>query len=87
MSEDGDLDGGQSHNNPLRRGFDVFVATPIGVAVSVAEEIPELLAEGRRRLELQLGNTLFVGRFVINQKQRELRPAWTDSWATVRSRR
>jgi hypothetical protein len=40
--------------------------------VSVAEEIPELLAEGRRRLELQLGNALFVGRFVVNQKQREL---------------
>jgi hypothetical protein len=50
----------------------VCVATPIGVAVSVAEEIPELIAEGRRRLELQLGNALFVGRFVVNQKQREL---------------
>ena len=48
------------------------LGTPIGVAVSVVEEIPELLAEGRRRLELQLGNALFVGRFVVNQKQREL---------------
>jgi hypothetical protein len=44
----------------------------MGVAVSVVEEIPELLAEGRRRLELQLGNALFVGRFVVNQKQRQL---------------
>jgi hypothetical protein len=58
--------------HPLRRGFDVCVATPIGVAVSVVEELPELIAEGRRRLELQLGNALFVGRFVVNQKQREL---------------
>jgi hypothetical protein len=72
VSEDGDPDGGQSHNNPLRRGFEVCVATPIGVAVSVVEELPELIAEGRRRLELQLGNALFVGRFVVNQKQREL---------------
>jgi hypothetical protein len=40
--------------------------------VSVVEEIPELLAEGRRRLELQLGNALFVGRFVVHQKQREI---------------
>lgn len=40
--------------------------------MSVVEEIPELIAEGRRRLELQLGNALFVGRFVVNQKQREL---------------
>ena len=40
--------------------------------MSVVEELPELIAEGRRRLELQLGNALFVGRFVVNQKQREL---------------
>jgi hypothetical protein len=71
VSEGSDSDGGQSHKSPLRRTFDVCVA-PIGVAVSVVEEIPELLAEGRRRLELQLGNALFVGRFVVNQKQREL---------------
>jgi hypothetical protein len=72
VSEDGDADGGQSHKSPLRRTFDVCCIAPIGVAVSVAEEIPELLAQGRRRLELQLGNALFVGRFVVNQKQREL---------------
>jgi hypothetical protein len=40
--------------------------------VSVVEELPELIAEGRRRLEVQLGNALFVGRFVVNKKQREL---------------
>ena len=72
MSEKSDPPGGQSHRSPLRRGFDVCLGTPIGVAVSVAEEIPELLAEGRRRIELQLGNALFVGRFVVSQKQREL---------------
>jgi hypothetical protein len=72
VSEDSDPDGGQSHKSPLRRTFDVCFVTPVGVAVSVAEEIPELIAEGRRRLELQLGNALFVGRFVVTQKQREL---------------
>jgi hypothetical protein len=72
VSEDGDPSGGQSHKSPLRRSFDVCLTTPIGVAVSVVEEIPELIAEGRRRLELQLGNALFVGRFVVTQKQREL---------------
>ena len=72
MSEDADRDGGQSQQSPLRRTFDAVCAAPIGVAVSVVEEIPELIAEGRRRLELQLGNALFVGRFVVTQKQREL---------------
>ena len=40
--------------------------------MSVVEELPELLAEGRRRLELQLGNALFVGRYVVTKKQREV---------------
>jgi hypothetical protein len=72
VSDDGDPDGGQSHQSPLRRTFDACCSAPIGFAVSVVEEIPELIAEGRRRLELQLGNALFVGRFVVTQKQREL---------------
>ncbi len=72
MSEDDGSDGGQSHKSPLHRTFDVCFVAPIGVAVSVVEEIPELLAEGRRRLELELGNALFVGRFVVTKKQREL---------------
>jgi len=71
VSEESDPSGGPSHKGPLRHGFDVCLVAPIGVAVSVVEEIPELIAEGRRRLELQLGNALFVGRFVVNQKQRE----------------
>jgi hypothetical protein len=72
VSEDGVSDGGQSHKSPLRRTIDICLVAPIGVAVSVAEEIPELIAEGRRRLEQQLGNALFVGRFVVTRKQREL---------------
>jgi hypothetical protein len=71
VSEEGGSDGGQTSKSPLRRSLEICVA-PIGAVVSVVEEIPELLAEGRRRLELQLGNALFVGRFVVHQKQREL---------------
>ena len=72
MSEDSGPDGPEAAKSPLRRTIDVCVAAPVGVAVSVVEELPELIAEGRRRLELQLGNALFVGRFVVNKKQREL---------------
>jgi hypothetical protein len=72
VSENDGPYGGRSEKGPIRRTFDVCVTAPVGVAVSVAEELPELIAEGRRRLELQLGNALFVGRFVVNQKQREL---------------
>ncbi len=80
MSEHSGSGGGQSHTGPLRHTFDVCFVAPIGVAMSVAEEIPELIAEGRRRLELQLGNALFVGRFVVSQKQRELSARLDGLW-------
>ena len=72
MSEGDDPDGGQAHTSPLRHTFDVWCVAPLGLAVSVVEELPVLLADGRRRIEQQLGNALFVGRFVVTQKQREL---------------
>ena len=72
MSESSGSDGGQPAKGVLRHTLDACVFAPVGVAVSVVEEIPGLLAEGRRRVELQFGNALFVGRFVVNQKQRQL---------------
>jgi hypothetical protein len=72
VSEDDGAHGGRSGKGPFRRTLDICVTAPVGVAVSVAEELPELIAQGRRRLELQLGNALFVGRYVVTKKQREL---------------
>ncbi len=72
MSEESDPDGPEAAKSQLRRTIDVCVAAPVEVVASVVEELPELIAEGHRRLELQLGNALFVGRFVVNKKQREL---------------
>jgi hypothetical protein len=72
VSEESDPDGREAAKSLLRRTIDLCVAAPVGVAVSVGEELPELIAEGRRRLELQLGNALVVGRFVVNKKQRDL---------------
>jgi hypothetical protein len=72
VSEESDPAGREAAKSQLRRTIDLCVAAPVGVAVSVAEELPELIAEGRRRFELQLGNALVVGRFVVTKKQREL---------------
>jgi hypothetical protein len=72
VSEDAGPEGGEPTKSPLRRTIDLCVAAPVGVAASVVEELPELLAEGRRRVELQLGNALVVGRFVVAKKQRDL---------------
>ncbi len=72
MSEDSVSEGGEPAKGPLRRTLDLCLVAPVGVAATVVEELPELIAEGRRRFELQLGNALVVGRFVVTKKQRDL---------------
>jgi len=54
----------------LRRTLDVCLFAPVGVAVTVVEDLPELIAKGRRRVELELGNARVVGRFVVHKGQR-----------------
>jgi hypothetical protein len=78
VSEESGPDGRETAKSQLRRTIDLCVAAPVGVAVSVVEELPELIAESRRRVELQLGNALVVGRFVVTKKQRDLSQRLSD---------
>ena len=71
MSEDPGLDD-QDGKSPLRRTLDLCLFAPVGVAVTVVEDLPELIAKGKRRVELELGNARVVGRFVVNKGQREM---------------
>jgi hypothetical protein len=64
--------GEQGGKGPLRRTFDLCVFAPVGAAVTLAEELPELIEKGRRRVELQLGNAHVVGRFVVHKGRRDL---------------
>jgi hypothetical protein len=64
--------GEQSGKGPLRRTLDVCVFAPVGAAVTLAEELPEFVEKGRRRVELQLGNARVVGRFVVRKGRRDL---------------
>ena len=38
------------------------VFAPVGMAVTLAEELPEFVDKGRQRVQLQLGNARIVGR-------------------------
>jgi hypothetical protein len=42
------------------------------MAVTLAEELPEFVDKGRQRVQLQLGNAMVVGRFVVTRGQRKL---------------
>ncbi len=57
---------------PIRRTIDLCVFAPVGVAVSVVEELPDLIAKGRRHVEVHLGNALVVGRFVVARGQEQV---------------
>jgi hypothetical protein len=56
----------------LRRTLDVCVFAPVGMAVTLAEEVPEFVDKGRQRVQLHLGNAMIVGRFVVTRGQRSL---------------
>ena len=45
---------------------------PVGMAVTVVEDLPGLISKGRRRVELQLANARVVGRFVVAKSQRRV---------------
>ena len=72
MSEQPGEDGARAPKSPLRRTLDLCVFAPVGLAVTVVEDLPELVAKGRRRVELELGNARVVGRFVVNKGQRRV---------------
>jgi hypothetical protein len=67
-----DAEPGQEETNPIRRTIDLLVFAPVGVALTVAEDLPALIAKGRERLEVQIRNAHVVGRFVVGQGQSEL---------------
>jgi hypothetical protein len=78
VSEGGDPEGGPSRKGPLHRAVELCVFAPVGVAMTVAEDLPELVDRGRRRVELQLGNARVVGRFVVTKGRRQVSGRLSD---------
>ena len=69
MSEDADPEPDPS---PVRRALDLFVFAPVGVALTVAEDLPALIVKGRRRFETDVRNARLVGQFVVTHGQRDV---------------
>jgi hypothetical protein len=72
---DGDAssDGGAAEEAPpLRRALDLFVFAPVGVALTVVEDLPGLIAKGRQRFEMDVRNARVIGEFVVTRGQREV---------------
>jgi hypothetical protein len=56
----------------VRRALDLFVFAPVGVALTVAEELPSLIVKGRQRFETDVRNARLVGKFVVTHGQRDV---------------
>jgi hypothetical protein len=58
--------------SPVRRALDLFVFAPVGVAVTMAEDLPALIVKGRQRFESDVRNARLVGKFVVTHGQRDV---------------
>ena len=70
--------------SPSQRALDLLVYAPTGLLLTVAEELPQLAAKGRRRVEGQVTTARVVGQFSVQLARRQIRarrrrPARTES--------
>ena len=75
MSEhdDGDPVGAvEEEPNPLQRALEILVFAPVGVALTVIEDLPSLIDKGRQRFDSDIKNARVVGRFFVAHGQRQL---------------
>jgi pyruvate/2-oxoglutarate dehydrogenase complex dihydrolipoamide acyltransferase (E2) component len=56
----------------LRRTIDLLVCAPMGVVMTVAEDLPGLIAKGRQRLETEISNARIVGKIVVTKGQQDV---------------
>jgi hypothetical protein len=57
---------------PLETALDLIVYVPVGLALTLGEEIPKLAAKGRARLGGQITMARMVGKFTVTQGRREV---------------
>jgi hypothetical protein len=62
----------EPESNPVRRALDFFVFAPVGVALTVVEDLPALIDKGRQRFETDVRNARIVGQFVVTRGQRDV---------------
>jgi hypothetical protein len=73
-------DGVEAPKGALRRTLDVCLFAPVGMAVTLAEDLPEFVAKGRQRVGVQLGNAKVVGRFVVTHGGRRVADRVEGVW-------
>ena len=58
--------------SPLENALDLLVYAPVGLALTVAEELPKLAAKGRAQVQGQVTIARMVGQFAVAQGRKEI---------------
>jgi hypothetical protein len=66
------------------RLVELFVYAPVGIALSVAEEFPSLVAKGRSRVDSQVALARMVGRFAVAEGRRQAESRLATALARLR---
>jgi len=83
-SEDTD----EVERSPLEEALDLFLYAPIGMALTAAEELPEMIRKGREAVEGQMGTAKVIGQVAVNQSKVEINrivSQWNDLGTMLRS--
>jgi hypothetical protein len=72
VSEQDGSDAVEEEPTPLHRVLELLVFAPVGLALTVAEDLPGLIDKGRNRFESDVNNARVVGQFVVTHGQREV---------------
>jgi hypothetical protein len=67
-----DTGDGDTDATSARRPLDILLFAPVGVALTVAEDLPALIVKGRKRFEDDIRNARLIGKFVVTRGQRDI---------------
>jgi hypothetical protein len=57
---------------PVRRTFDACFFAPVGIVLSIKDDLPGLIDKGRDRVEQEIRNARMAGEYVVGRVQRRV---------------
>ncbi|HEY1651924.1 MAG TPA: hypothetical protein VGG09_08590 [Acidimicrobiales bacterium] len=72
MSDEAGADGEALAKDPLRRALDACVFAPVGVAMTIMEDLPGLVGKGKGRVEQEISNARVAGEYLVGRIQRRI---------------
>jgi hypothetical protein len=70
VSDETGAEGTAGEHDPVRRTLDACLFAPIGVAMTIKEDLPGLIDKGRSRVEQEISNARVAGEYVVGRYQR-----------------